>query len=204
MVVNCEHVWREISNYLEGDVDPTLKAAMEEHFKECKNCTSVLEGMRNIVAVYGDERLLDVPLGFGSRLQRKLEENLPGRRGGVLGLVLAFAATLLIVGAVSLGNSMASSTPELLSEHADPAKNSTPANLLVVVAQGGKVFHRGKNCPFIVDKAHLRTLTAGEAMHEGYAPCVRCMREYMAAAPPPPWLKQAEDDEEAHATIDQR
>ena len=26
MVVNCEQVWQEISNYLEDDVDPNLRA----------------------------------------------------------------------------------------------------------------------------------------------------------------------------------
>jgi hypothetical protein len=199
MVVNCEHVWQEISNYLEGDVDPTLKTAMEEHFKTCKQCTAVLEGTRNIISVYGDERLQEVPLGFGQRLHRKLEENIPGPRGNVLGWVLAFASILLIAGGVSLGRS-AFYNPELRSEHADPAKSSIPANMLVVVAESGKVFHRAKTCPFIVDKTHLRTMTAGEAVHEGYAPCVRCMREFMAAAPPP-WLEQQEAEEEAHAEV---
>ena len=32
MVVSCEQVWQEISNYLDGDVSPELRAAMEEHF----------------------------------------------------------------------------------------------------------------------------------------------------------------------------
>ena len=31
MVVTCEHVWRDISNYFEGDVDPVLRQALEEH-----------------------------------------------------------------------------------------------------------------------------------------------------------------------------
>ena len=31
MVVNCEHVWREVSNYLDGEVAPDLRAAMDEH-----------------------------------------------------------------------------------------------------------------------------------------------------------------------------
>ena len=196
MVVNCEHVWQEISNYLEGDVDPALKAAMEEHIKGCTRCTAVLDGMRNIMAVYGDERLQEVPLGFGQRLHRKLEENMPGQRGGAFGWVLAFAAILLIAGAVELGNSSAFYQPQLRSEHADPAKPSIAPDMPVVVATDGKVFHRGRNCPFIVDRTHLRTMTASEAMHEGYAPCVRCMREFMAAAPPPPWLEH-EDEQEA-------
>jgi hypothetical protein len=49
MVVNCEQVWREISNFLEDDLDPGLRSAMQEHFQECKRCTAVLEGTRNVV-----------------------------------------------------------------------------------------------------------------------------------------------------------
>jgi len=204
MVVKCEHVWREISNYLEGDVDASLKTAMEEHFKGCKDCTAVLEGTRNIIAVYGDERFLEVPLGFGQRLHQKLEQNMPRQRGGVFGWVLAFAAILLIVGGVELGSSRAFYNPELRSAHADPAKSSIPEDMPVVIAQDGKVFHRSKNCPFILDKdkAHLHTITAEEAVREGYAPCVRCMHEFMAAAPPPPWLDPHPTDGEEHAEIE--
>ena len=31
MVVKCEEVWREISNYLEGDIEPNLRIAVDEH-----------------------------------------------------------------------------------------------------------------------------------------------------------------------------
>ena len=44
MVVSCEEVWREISNYLEGDVDPSLRASMEEHFRDASTaqpCSTV-------------------------------------------------------------------------------------------------------------------------------------------------------------------
>ena len=46
--VNCEHVWEEISNYLEGDIDSGLRAAMDEHFRSCERCASVLHGTRNV------------------------------------------------------------------------------------------------------------------------------------------------------------
>ena len=68
MVVNCEHVWTEISNYLENDVDPATRAAMEAHFKECKHCTAVLNGTRNVVQLYGDDRLFELPAGFSERM----------------------------------------------------------------------------------------------------------------------------------------
>ena len=38
MVVSCEEVWREILNYLEGEVHASLRAAMEDHLRGCKHC----------------------------------------------------------------------------------------------------------------------------------------------------------------------
>jgi len=34
-------------------------------------------------------------------------------------------------------------------------------------------------CEFIHDKATERSLTAKEAMREGYVPCPRCLRQYL-------------------------
>ena len=85
MVVSCEEVWREISNYLDGEVDPTVRAAMEEHLRGCKHCTAVLDGTRNVVQLYGDERMFEVPLGYSQRLHRRLQSVMPRPRGGALG-----------------------------------------------------------------------------------------------------------------------
>ncbi len=179
MVVSCEEVWREISNYLDGKVDPALRAAMEEHFRGCKHCTAVLDGMRNVIQLYGDERMVEVPLGFSHRLHRRLEDNMAPARRTFLGWVVAAAAAVLVGGSVELARSSVFSHPELRSEHAQPG-NGVPPDMMVVVATDGKTFHM-PGCPFIHDKARLRTLAAREAMREGYAPCVRCMKKYLSA-----------------------
>jgi Putative zinc-finger len=200
MVTSCEKVWGEISNYLDGDVDPAFKAAMEEHFKGCKRCSAVLAGTRNIVGLYGDERMLEVPAGFERRLHRKLEENMPGRRGTAFGWVFAFATMALIAGGLELARSSVFRQPEVRSAHADPAKTSTPPDMMVIVSEDGKTFHR-KGCSFIHDKAHLRIIPASQAIREGYVPCIRCMREYQALkSPPGPEEKPAE---EIHADLDE-
>ena len=178
MVVSCEEVWREISNYLEGEVDANLRAAMEEHFGGCKHCTAVLDGTRNVIRLYGDERMVEVPLGFSRRLQRRLEENMSSRRS-FLGWMVAVAAAILVAGGFELGRSSALSRPELRSEHARPASR-VPPDMMVVVAAGGKTFHV-PGCRFIHDQAKLHTLAAGQAIREGYAPCVRCMRKYLGS-----------------------
>jgi hypothetical protein len=50
--------------------------------------------------------------------------------------------------------------------------------MVVVVSSGAKLFHV-PGCEFIHDKASERTLTAKEAMREGYVPCPRCLRQYL-------------------------
>lgn len=179
MVVSCEEVWREISNYLDGEVDPALRAAMEEHFRGCKRCTAVLDGMRNVIQLYGDERMDEVPLGFSHRLQRRLEENMVPARRTFLGWMVAAAAAVLVAGSFEVARSSVFSHPEPRSEHAQPG-NGVPPDLMVVVATDGKTFHV-PGCPFIHDKARLQTITAREAMREGYLPCVRCMKKYLSA-----------------------
>jgi hypothetical protein len=179
MVISCEEVWREVSNYLDGEVAPGLRAAMEEHFRGCKHCTAVLDGTRNVIQLYGDERMFEMPLGFSHRLHRRLGENMPGSRRSFLGWMVAAAATVLVVGSFEAGSSSVFSPPELRSEHAQPA-TGVPPDMMVVVSEDGKTFH-ASGCRFIHGKAHLRTIAAREALQEGYVPCVRCMRKYLRA-----------------------
>jgi len=51
-------IWQEISNYLDDDIEPNLRAAMDTHLQECKRCKAVLEGTRNVVEFFGDERMI--------------------------------------------------------------------------------------------------------------------------------------------------
>jgi len=179
MVVNCERIWQEISNYLEGDVDENLRTAMDAHFAECNQCKSVLEGSRNVVQLYGDERMIDVPLGFSYRLQRRLEESAQPSRRGFLGWMVAATAAAMVVGGFEIARSSVFRSPALRSEHSHPARG-VPPDMMVVVSTDGKLFH-ASGCPFIHDKAHVRTIAAREALKEGYAPCVRCMKKYLQA-----------------------
>jgi len=194
MVATCEQVWREISNYLDGEVSPDLRAAMEEHFRGCQRCSAVLEGSRNVIGLYGEERMFEPPLGFSQRLHRRLEENMPRRRGTAFGWMVAAAAAVLVAGSFQVGNSNSFIPPALRSEHARPA-TGVPADLMVVVSDDGKAFHVA-GCRFIHDKARLRTIPASQALREGYSPCSRCMKKYLSAS-----LDTIDDDSEDVASV---
>jgi hypothetical protein len=177
MVVKCEEVWREVSNYLDGDVSPDLRTAIDEHVRGCKGCTAVLDGTRNVVQLFGDERMLEVPLGFSHRLHRRLEGNMPGNRRSFLGWMAAAAAGVLVVGGFE-GARSSSGPRNLRSEHAQPGAG-VPPDLVVLASSEGKLFHVA-GCTFIHDKAHVRTMVARQAEREGYAPCVRCLKQYLS------------------------
>lgn len=74
MEISCLEVWREISNYIDNEVDPELRARMEAHFKVCAHCTAVLEGTQNVVKLVADGVEFELPEGFSRRLYNKIKE----------------------------------------------------------------------------------------------------------------------------------
>jgi anti-sigma factor RsiW len=76
--ISCVEVWRELSNYMDGAVDANLRRRMEEHFRTCEHCTAVLDGMRNVVRLVGDDRVFDLPVGFSDRLKQRLKQAAEG------------------------------------------------------------------------------------------------------------------------------
>jgi putative zinc finger protein len=200
--VKCEQVWREISNYLEGEVDPTLRAAMDDHFRTCQRCRSVLEGTRNVIRLYGDERMLELPAGFGRRLEKKLAQGTQvsrSRWSTWSAWLVPAAAMALIAGGLQLTSSLTSTYP-LKTEHARQA-HGIPPDMLVVVSADAKVFHAA-GCEFIHNKDKTRTLTAKEAIRQGYVPCLRCMRKYLNTAEAGPPASGLETDAEEDAEGD--
>jgi len=191
--LNCEHVWREISNYIDGEVDAALRSTMDEHFETCQRCASVLAGTRNVVALYGDERMLEVPAGFSQRLELRLEQKMEQALQRRLPRTIAsrerwsswsawmvpLAAMVLFAGTLALVDSLTFKHPakSILSAPG----HDIPPDLAVVVTAGSRVFHVA-GCSFIHDKATERTITAKEAMQDGYVPCSRCLRQYLKTA----------------------
>ncbi len=72
--ISCLEVWREISNFLDGEVDAELRARMEAHFKGCAHCSAVLDGTRNVVRLVGDGIEYQMPAGFSKRLHDKITQ----------------------------------------------------------------------------------------------------------------------------------
>lgn len=72
--ISCVEVWREISNYIDGEIDPVLHERIAEHLKGCVHCSAVVDGTRNVIRLVGDGKSFDLPLGFTERLRKRLAE----------------------------------------------------------------------------------------------------------------------------------
>ncbi len=78
--IECAEVWRQISNYLDDDVDPGLRATMSSHFKDCAHCSAVLDGTRNVVKLVGDGRAFEILAEANQRFYKKLNDHLAARQ----------------------------------------------------------------------------------------------------------------------------
>jgi hypothetical protein len=78
--IDCEEVWRHISDYVDEHVDADLRQAMASHFKDCAHCSAILDGTRNVLRLVGDGRAFDLPSRVGKRLYSKLDTHLTKQR----------------------------------------------------------------------------------------------------------------------------
>lgn len=76
MVLNCKHVWAQISDYIDGTVAPEIREDVEKHLAHCRHCAAVLDSTRNILVLMADDRTFELPVGYSERLHARLQEEL--------------------------------------------------------------------------------------------------------------------------------
>jgi predicted anti-sigma-YlaC factor YlaD len=70
--ISCLEVIRELSKYIDDDVETELRKQIEAHLEHCAHCTAIFDGTRNVITLVGDERSFELPIGFSLRLKEKL------------------------------------------------------------------------------------------------------------------------------------
>jgi hypothetical protein len=78
MVIDCKHVWNNISGYLDGTLDPAVFQQVQKHLEHCGICSAILDSTRNILILTADDRVFELPLGYSSRLHARLEAEIQG------------------------------------------------------------------------------------------------------------------------------
>jgi anti-sigma factor RsiW len=73
MVLNCQHVWSHISEYIDGTIDSAVRADVERHVATCEICSAVLDSTRNVIILMADDRVFELPVDYSKRLHARLD-----------------------------------------------------------------------------------------------------------------------------------
>jgi anti-sigma factor RsiW len=78
--LNCKGVIRELSNYIDGDLDLAMKQELERHLGHCGDCTMIVDQTKKTVEIFCDSTPVALPSDVRARLhealQRKMNEKL--------------------------------------------------------------------------------------------------------------------------------
>jgi len=76
--LNCKGVIREISNYIDGELDLPVRQELERHLEHCEDCKMVVDQTRLTVEVFCDSKPVelsaDVKFRLHDALHRRLHE----------------------------------------------------------------------------------------------------------------------------------
>lgn len=73
MVINCNHVWNCISEYLDGTLSERSLRVVQNHLDCCKVCPAILDSTRNIILLTADNSIFEPPIGFSERLHARID-----------------------------------------------------------------------------------------------------------------------------------
>ena len=78
-MLNCKQVLAELSNYLDAEVSPELKQALEQHLAKCHRCSLVYDTTRKTLKIVTEVGPYEVPPEVSARLHARLQGLLAGR-----------------------------------------------------------------------------------------------------------------------------
>jgi anti-sigma factor RsiW len=74
--LNCKSVIRELSNYIDGDLDLAMKQELERHLGHCEDCTMIVDQTKKTVEIFCDSEPVALPTDVHSRLHEALHRRM--------------------------------------------------------------------------------------------------------------------------------
>lgn len=76
--MKCSAIVREISNYIDGDLDKAIRHEIEAHLSDCRECQVFVDQTKFTVDIFCDSELVELPEHVRQRLhealRRKMQE----------------------------------------------------------------------------------------------------------------------------------
>lgn len=76
--MNCKGVIRQLSDYIDGELDPVLKHELEQHLAQCRDCRIIVDTTRKTIEIYCNSEPLPLPQPVRERLMQALAAKFAG------------------------------------------------------------------------------------------------------------------------------
>lgn len=74
--MNCQEVIRELSNFIDGELDTAMKREIERHFVDCEDCKLVVDQTKKTIEIFCDCEPVELPSEVRARLHEGLRRKL--------------------------------------------------------------------------------------------------------------------------------
>lgn len=74
--MNCKSVIRELSNYIDGDLDAAMRQELERHLGHCEDCTIIVDQTKKSIEILCGCQAVALPTDVRSRLHAALRKRL--------------------------------------------------------------------------------------------------------------------------------
>jgi anti-sigma factor RsiW len=74
--LNCKGVIRELSNYIDGELELAIRQELEVHLKHCEHCDMVVDQTRKSIQILCDSKPIPLSQDLSSRLHTALRGKL--------------------------------------------------------------------------------------------------------------------------------
>jgi anti-sigma factor RsiW len=79
-LTGCKKLLVQLSNYLDGDLDPALRRELELHLKACPDCWVICDTTRKTIEIFRGNEPYPMPEDVKTRLADALRRKLTGRQ----------------------------------------------------------------------------------------------------------------------------
>ena len=74
--MKCKDIVKELADYLDEDLDSSLRASIEEHLGKCKDCRLVVDTTKQTIQIYCNSEPAPLPAETRSKLHDALAKRL--------------------------------------------------------------------------------------------------------------------------------
>jgi anti-sigma factor RsiW len=72
--MRCEELLSALGDYVDGELDPAICEAFQQHIRGCTMCEVVIDNVRNTIMLYKSGVPVDMPPELHERLRAVLRE----------------------------------------------------------------------------------------------------------------------------------